>query len=431
MDGYVPPHEEHVEKLIDFVTAWDRSAPIVVHCYAGISRSTAGAFITACALNPKRDETSIARAIRSLSPTAQPNIRLVSLADDLLGRKGRMIDAVSASGRALPPMKASRSGSISTGRAMANGRRRSRSASPPRSSRSPTASRECSSPASGRADEPDGLPFGPSIRAAPHLRNRAARLGRGADGARPRLCRAALHLRRPRPASRAGDTGPHLVSVGYLALTRMPENAGLARGRCRLRALVRVFPWEDWRDGRPDLLDDAILPPSQMGAQKRDGTLGAQRAAAAVLRRRRRRLGRGARARALRASLLGRAGRRARATGAAPGAPAPLGLHALRSSPHRCHRDRAAACQAQIPAGGVRTDAGEFTLTELQRTVEAISGRHLHKQNFRRLVEGAALVEPTGEMSTATGGRPAALFRFRREVMHERPAPGLRLGVRS
>jgi hypothetical protein len=71
---------------------------------------------------------------------------------------------------------------------------------------------------------------------------------------------------------------------------------------------------------------------------------------------------------------------------------------------------------------------GEFTLTELQRTVEAISGRHLHKQNFRRLVESAALVEPTGDTSTATGGRPAALFRFRHEVEQVRPAPGLRLG---
>ncbi len=72
-----------------------------------------------------------------------------------------------------------------------------------------------------------------------------------------------------------------------------------------------------------------------------------------------------------------------------------------------------------------------FTLTELQRTVEAISGRHLHKQNFRRLVETASLVEPTGEMSTLTGGRPAALFRFRRDVMQERPAAGFRLGGRS
>jgi len=73
----------------------------------------------------------------------------------------------------------------------------------------------------------------------------------------------------------------------------------------------------------------------------------------------------------------------------------------------------------------------ESTLTELQHTVEAISGRHLHKQNFRRVVETAALVEPTGETSTATGGRPAARFRFRREVLAERPAAGLRLGGRG
>jgi hypothetical protein len=73
----------------------------------------------------------------------------------------------------------------------------------------------------------------------------------------------------------------------------------------------------------------------------------------------------------------------------------------------------------------------EFTLTALQRTVEAISGRHLHKQNFRRLVETAALVEPTGATSTATGGRPAAVYRFRHEVSQERPAPGLRLGGRG
>jgi hypothetical protein len=71
-----------------------------------------------------------------------------------------------------------------------------------------------------------------------------------------------------------------------------------------------------------------------------------------------------------------------------------------------------------------------FTLTALQGTVEAISGRHLHKQNFRRLVESGALVEPTGE-STRTAGRPAALFRFRREVLQERPAPGLRVGARA
>jgi hypothetical protein len=69
----------------------------------------------------------------------------------------------------------------------------------------------------------------------------------------------------------------------------------------------------------------------------------------------------------------------------------------------------------------------EFTLFELQKTVEAILGPHLHKQNFRRLVESAGLVEPTGEVRSKTGGRPAKLFRFRHEVLMERPAPGVRV----
>ncbi|HKY87734.1 MAG TPA: protein tyrosine phosphatase [Pseudorhodoplanes sp.] len=98
LDGYVLPGEEHVAKLVDFVTGWDRAAPLVVHCYAGISRSTAGAFIAACALNPKRDERMIARLIRDASPTAMPNLRLVALADNLLERKGRMIRAVDSLG---------------------------------------------------------------------------------------------------------------------------------------------------------------------------------------------------------------------------------------------------------------------------------------------------------------------------------------------
>jgi predicted protein tyrosine phosphatase len=101
LDGYVLPGEEHVTKLVEFVTQWDRTAPLVVHCYAGISRSTAGAFIAACALNPERDERAIARLIRDASPTAQPNLRLVALADDLLARKGRMVRAVDTLGPAL------------------------------------------------------------------------------------------------------------------------------------------------------------------------------------------------------------------------------------------------------------------------------------------------------------------------------------------
>jgi len=101
LDGYVLPGEDHVTKLVDFVCGWDRATPMVVHCYAGISRSTAGAFIAACALNPKRDERMIARLIRDASPTAMPNLRLVALADNLLERKGRMIKAVDSLGPGL------------------------------------------------------------------------------------------------------------------------------------------------------------------------------------------------------------------------------------------------------------------------------------------------------------------------------------------
>jgi len=68
-----------------------------------------------------------------------------------------------------------------------------------------------------------------------------------------------------------------------------------------------------------------------------------------------------------------------------------------------------------------------FTLTELQHTVETLSGQAVHKQNFRRMVENADLVEPTGATSSQTGGRPAAIFRFRHEITNERPAPGLRV----
>ncbi|MGE3145169.1 MAG: tyrosine phosphatase family protein [Pseudorhodoplanes sp.] len=100
VDGYVLPAGEHVAQLIAFVAAWDRTAPLVVHCFAGISRSTAGAFIAACALNPGRDERALARLIRDASPTAQPNMRLVSLADSTLGRGGRMVRAVQEMGPA-------------------------------------------------------------------------------------------------------------------------------------------------------------------------------------------------------------------------------------------------------------------------------------------------------------------------------------------
>jgi predicted protein tyrosine phosphatase len=97
--GMTLPGEAHVRRLLDFARSWDRAAPLVVHCYAGISRSTASAYIIAAALSPKRDEDELARTLRQLSPTATPNPRLVAVADVLLGRDGRMVEAIKAIGR--------------------------------------------------------------------------------------------------------------------------------------------------------------------------------------------------------------------------------------------------------------------------------------------------------------------------------------------
>jgi predicted protein tyrosine phosphatase len=101
LDGHVAPADEHVTRLIAFVRAWDRANPLVVHCYAGISRSTAGAYVTACALNPGRSELAIAQDLRRLSVTASPNPRIVSIADCMLGRSGRMVEAITTIGRGM------------------------------------------------------------------------------------------------------------------------------------------------------------------------------------------------------------------------------------------------------------------------------------------------------------------------------------------
>lgn len=98
-DGYALPEEAHVARLLGFARAWDRRHPLVVHCYAGVSRSTAAAFAIACALDPASAERDIAARLRAASPSATPNPRLVALADRLLGRSGRMVAAVGAIGR--------------------------------------------------------------------------------------------------------------------------------------------------------------------------------------------------------------------------------------------------------------------------------------------------------------------------------------------
>ena len=106
LEGYSAPAHEHVTELVKFLRGWDRRAPLVMHCYAGISRSTAGAYVAVCALNPHRDEAAVAKALRRASPTATPNTRIVELADRLLGRGGRMIRAIEAIGRGIEAFEA-------------------------------------------------------------------------------------------------------------------------------------------------------------------------------------------------------------------------------------------------------------------------------------------------------------------------------------
>ncbi|MCO5092460.1 protein tyrosine phosphatase [Bosea sp. (in: a-proteobacteria)] len=99
LDGHVLAGEGDVARLLAFLRGWDRAAPMVIHCWAGISRSTAAAYIAACALEPARDEEEAAKALRAAAPSATPNARLVALADAALGRHGRMIRAIAGIGR--------------------------------------------------------------------------------------------------------------------------------------------------------------------------------------------------------------------------------------------------------------------------------------------------------------------------------------------
>jgi len=93
-----PPDEMHVRELLQFAKGWDRSQPMIVHCWAGISRSTASAFAIACMFNEPGREQDLARLLRARAPHAQPNSRIVAFADHLLDRQGRMVDAIDAMG---------------------------------------------------------------------------------------------------------------------------------------------------------------------------------------------------------------------------------------------------------------------------------------------------------------------------------------------
>lgn len=98
-EGMTLPGEQHMRTLLEFAQSWDRAKPLVINCYAGISRSTASAYIISAALQPSRDEEELAQKLRLASPSATPNPRLIALADAMLGREGRMVEAIRSIGR--------------------------------------------------------------------------------------------------------------------------------------------------------------------------------------------------------------------------------------------------------------------------------------------------------------------------------------------
>lgn len=95
----IAPGREHVERLVEFARAWDRTAPLLVHCWMGVSRSPAAAMICALAIQPEQDDDHLAKRLRKAAPFATPNARLIEIADDLLARQGRLISAVEGIGR--------------------------------------------------------------------------------------------------------------------------------------------------------------------------------------------------------------------------------------------------------------------------------------------------------------------------------------------
>jgi hypothetical protein len=240
--------------------------------------------------------------------------------------------------------------------------------------------------------------------------------------------------------ARAGDRDPHVVSVGYLALTRIDQ--GQAGDIGGFRSWYDFFPWEDWRERRPELLETTILPRLVEWVEEAPTAL----SPSGLRRRDRVNLLFQPNGRSFddetaleryellyEAGLVEEAWRDGREAALKRGSrPPPLGA-AMQHDHRRILATAMGRLRAKMKYRPVIFELmpPAFTLTELQRTVEAIAGRHLHKQNFRRLVETSAAVEPTGEVSLKTGGRPAALFHFRRNVLQERPAPGLRVGVRG
>ena len=231
---------------------------------------------------------------------------------------------------------------------------------------------------------------------------------------------------------RAREDGPWVISVAYLALVREQRLSGA--GEAQWRDWYSFFPWEDWRTGRPQLIEQTIQPaleawcvaaPDGLSRQARQeraeitfGLRGAPWDPERVLER---------------YELLYEVGSveelswdrvASRSPSSGPHLGRPMALDHRRILATALGRVRGKIKYRPVV---FELLPPTFTLFQLQRVVEALAGIRLHKQNFRRLVERGGLVEGTRRHDLSTGGRPAELFRFRREVLRERAAPGVGL----
>ncbi len=222
---------------------------------------------------------------------------------------------------------------------------------------------------------------------------------------------------------RAGS-GPQAISISYLGLTH--EHAASGDYEASWRSWYKYFPWEDHRTGVPGIVETTLLPTLKawaQGAQNQDIHLARQQRIAITF---------GADGRKWNEELVLQRYELLYEAGLIPEA-----AHAIATTPGQAmildHRrilaTGIARLRAKIKYHPVVFELmpETFTLLQLQRCVEALAGRLLHKQNFRRLIEQQELVEETGEMSQGTGGRPAKLFRFRRDVLAERAVIGTKL----
>jgi hypothetical protein len=205
-----------------------------------------------------------------------------------------------------------------------------------------------------------------------------------------------------------------VISISYLALAREVAAASGAEWR----DWYGFLPWEDWRNGEPRLIRASILPrllewAGKSRARRQRVELAFQRWNEDLV--------------LQRYELLFEAGLLPEAV--PTNLENPLPGVAMAQDHRRILATGIARLRAKIKYRPVVFELmpPSFTLLQLQRTMEALAGLRLHKQNFRRLIDQQGLVEETGEVSTETGGRPARLVRFRREVLEERAIGGTKL----